>query len=199
MVLYGSSASRRYRRIHDDIGEQELRFISRHKPLEGILLPESPPRVLSDPSFIQCLMTPHLYTHNSLLTYTYVSLQICKQIFIRISVLLWAPGFPYSYAYISTVQCIQLSHVCHFYVLCSLPYSKTPVSISKCTYITVPTDVHIVLIICLPLSYICMFISAIHAYAYSNIYTHLPTLSYSYTSIDIFIVCSVQLFCTCHA
>ena len=56
MVLCGSSTSRRYRGIHNDIGEQELRFISRHKPLEGVLLPESPPWVLHDPPFIQCLV-----------------------------------------------------------------------------------------------------------------------------------------------
>jgi len=36
------SASRGYRRIHDDIREQELRVISRHKLLGGVLLPESP-------------------------------------------------------------------------------------------------------------------------------------------------------------
>jgi len=56
-VLCGSLASRRYRGIHDDIGKQELRFISRQKLLEGILLPESPPRVLRDPPFMQCRVT----------------------------------------------------------------------------------------------------------------------------------------------
>jgi len=57
VVLCGSLASRRYKAIHYDIGGKELRFISRHKPLEGVLLPESPPRVLRDPLFIQCLVT----------------------------------------------------------------------------------------------------------------------------------------------
>jgi len=57
VVLCGSSASIRYRGIHDNIGKQELRFIFRHKPLEGVPLPESSPRVLRDPPFIQCLVT----------------------------------------------------------------------------------------------------------------------------------------------
>jgi len=59
VVLRGSSASRRYKGIHDNIGKQELRFVSRHKPLEGVFLPESSPKVLRDPPFIQCLVTIH--------------------------------------------------------------------------------------------------------------------------------------------
>ena len=57
MVLCGLWASRRYRGIHDDIGKQELRFISRQKLLEGILLPESPLRVLRSPPFMQFRVT----------------------------------------------------------------------------------------------------------------------------------------------
>jgi len=51
------TAPREYRGIHTDIGEQELRFIFRHKSLEGVLLPESSPRVLRDPPFVQGLVT----------------------------------------------------------------------------------------------------------------------------------------------
>ena len=57
MVLCGSLPSRRYRGIYHDIGKQELRFISCHKPLEGVLLPESPPRVLHDQTFMKCFVT----------------------------------------------------------------------------------------------------------------------------------------------
>jgi len=39
------------------IPERDMEVRDRHKPLEGFLLPESPPRVLSDPPFIQCLVT----------------------------------------------------------------------------------------------------------------------------------------------
>jgi len=35
----------------------KLLFTTRHKSLEGVFLPESPPRVSREPPFIQCLMT----------------------------------------------------------------------------------------------------------------------------------------------
>jgi len=35
--------------------ETRTEVYTRHKPLEGVLLPESPPRVLRDPPSIQCL------------------------------------------------------------------------------------------------------------------------------------------------
>jgi len=44
------------------LGWTKMRFITRHKPLEGVLLPESPPRVLRDPPFIHRLLTlSHTY------------------------------------------------------------------------------------------------------------------------------------------
>ena len=49
MVLYGSSASRRYKGIHDDIAGQNWGSI-RHNPLEGVLLPLSPPWLLGGSS-----------------------------------------------------------------------------------------------------------------------------------------------------
>ena len=57
-------------------------------------------------------------------------------------------------------------------VLCSVPYSTNPLSISICIYVTVPLDVHIALPICISSSSICIFISLIHMYV--NSYTQLP-------------------------
>jgi hypothetical protein len=42
VVLYGSSASWRYRGIRDNMARQSW-GLSRHKPLEGVLFPKSPP------------------------------------------------------------------------------------------------------------------------------------------------------------
>jgi len=47
-------------KVHGDTrqnGCTKLPFNTRHKSVEGVLLPESPPRVLRDPPFIQCLVT----------------------------------------------------------------------------------------------------------------------------------------------
>lgn len=76
----------------------------------------------------------------------------------------------------------------YMFVLRSVPCSRIPFSISTCTYVTVPHDVYIDLIILyLSLSSICIFIYLTHVYVYLNNYTHLPPLPYLYTPITIFI------------
>jgi len=96
--------------------------------------------------------------------YAYISLYIFQKF-------LWAPSRPHSYAYISIFQCIHvpiimclplLIFICLSYVLLHIP--KKSFSISICTYVTVLIQVHIVLIICLFWSYICMFISPSQTY-----------------------------------
>jgi len=56
LVLYGLSTLSRYRKARHNIKKIRLRFMTGHKPLEGVSFPESPPglplRVLHDsPSY----------------------------------------------------------------------------------------------------------------------------------------------------
>ena len=113
----------------------------------------------------------HLYAAKSLLTYTYVCHQICIHIFIHISEVFmgtWSSTFICIYIHIPMYSCSNYHVLATFniymLVLRSIPYSKNPFSISICTYVTVLIQVHIVLIICLFWSYICMFISPSQTY-----------------------------------
>jgi len=115
----------------------------------------------------------HLYAATSLLTYTYVCHQIYIHIFIHISEVFmgtWSSTFICIYVHIPMYSCSNYHGLATFnidvLVLRSIPYSKTPFSISICIYVTVPIQVHIVLIIWLFWSSICMFISPIQTYVY---------------------------------
>jgi len=50
-------------------------------------------------------------------------------------------------------------------------------------HVTVPIDVHVALLICLPSSSFCISICVIHAYVYVNLYKHFPPLPHEHTTI----------------
>jgi len=86
-------------------------------------------------------------------------------------------------------------------VLCSVLYYSPPFCFLSSfsthlidTFVTVPIDVRITLLMCLNSVFICIFIFLIPAYVNLNMYTHFPSLQYSYTLISIFICMFCVLF-----
>jgi len=97
-------------------------------------------------------------------------------------------GFMFKGLYFSNHPCLL-----HMYFSCSVLYlwrsfcflSSFSANLID-TYVTVPSDAFITLLINLSSASFCISILVIHTYVHINLYTHFPPLSYSYTFIAIF-------------
>jgi hypothetical protein len=95
--------------------------------------------------------------------------------------------------YLCCVRCVFCVLFCIYTLL--FPSSSTN---SIDTYVTVPIDIHIALLMYLSSSSFCISTCVIHAYVYVNFYKHFLPLSHSYTTIAISICIYVMIIVQWH-
>ena len=128
------------------------------------------------------------------------SLSICIFIslipsYVCLNMYTHCPSLPYSYTSLAIFICmVCVLFYTYNYLFVFFFFSTNLID----TFVTVPIDVLIALLICLSSLSICIFISLIPAYVYLNMYMHCPSLSYSYTFLAIFICMVCVLFYICN-
>ena len=87
--------------------------------------------------------------------------------------------------YLSFYLCCARCVFCVLFCIYTLLFPSSSSTNSIDTYVTVPIDIHIALLMYLSSSSFCISTCVIHAYVYVNFYKHFLPLSHSYTTIAI--------------